>query len=404
MALVRYEEMRAAVARCHRADEAKQIRDKALALEVYARQAQDRELLEWILEIQLRAERRAGQLIQELPKPPGPGRGKKVLPAGNTFLSLKRLKITPRQSFEWQKLARLPEVEFERRVAGVRAAVARDRNRVTRSAKPANESPSGQVPAAMVYSVAAWERLAPDARQAVIREANGKTQFNKQETDSIEWARWSWNPVTGCLHDCSYCYARDIANRFYPQGFVPTFVPERLTAPANTAPDPELGLGGQNVFVVSMGDLFGKWVPEDWITAIFDQVRAHPEWNFLFLTKFPQRLAEREWPDNAWCGTTVDTQARVKVAEKAFRDVKAGVRWLSVEPMMERLTFTALDMFNWIVLGGATASTQTPAFDPPLEWVLHLLQQVEAAKIPHVYAKANLRALRGHPFLSTPLR
>jgi pyruvate-formate lyase-activating enzyme len=26
---------------------------------------------------------------------------------------------------------------------------------------------------------------------------------------------WSWNPVTGCLHDCPYCYARDIANRFY---------------------------------------------------------------------------------------------------------------------------------------------------------------------------------------------
>jgi protein gp37 len=250
--------------------------------------------------------------------------------------------------------------------------------------------------------VAAWERLAPDVRQVVIREASGKTQFNKQETDSIEWACWSWNPITGCLHDCAYCYARDIANRFYPQGFVPTFVPERLTAPANTAPEPELGIGGQNVFVVSMGDLFGKWVPEDWITAIFDQVRGHPEWNFLFLTKFPQRLAEREWPMNAWCGTTVDTQARVKIAEKAFRDVKAGVRWLSVEPMMERLTFTALDMFNWVVLGGATASTQTPAFDPPFEWVLHLLQQVEAAKIPHVYAKANLRALRGHPFVSIP--
>jgi len=143
-------------------------------------------------------------------------------------------------------------------------------------------------------------------------------------------------------------------------------------------------------------------VPEDWITAIFDQVRTHPEWNFLFLTKFPQRLAEREWPDNAWCGTTVDTQARVKIAEKAFRDVKAGVRWLSVEPMMERLTFSALDMFNWIVLGGATASTQTPAFDPPLEWVLHLLQQVEAAKIPYVYAKANLRAVRGYPLPDRP--
>jgi len=111
----------------------------------------------------------------------------------------------------------------------------------------------------------------------------------------------------------------------------------------------------------------------------------------------PQRLAEREWPVNAWCGTTVDTQARVKIAERAFRDVKAGVRWLSVEPMLERLTFTSLEMFNWIVIGGATKSTQTPAFDPPMEWVRHLLQQAHAAGIESVYAKANLRALRGYP-------
>ena len=87
----------------------------------------------------------------------------------------------------------------------------------------------------------------------------------------------------------------------------------------------------------------------------------------------------------------------MKIAERAFRDVKAGVRWLSVEPMMERLTFTSLEMFNWIVIGGATRSTQTPAFDPPMEWVLHLLQQAHVAGIESVYAKANLRALRGYP-------
>ena len=30
----------------------------------------------------------------------------------------------------------------------------------------------------------------------------------------IEWCDSSWNPVTGCLHDCPYCYARGIATRF----------------------------------------------------------------------------------------------------------------------------------------------------------------------------------------------
>ena len=34
------------------------------------------------------------------------------------------------------------------------------------------------------------------------------------EKTKIDWCDSSWNPVTGCLHSCKYCYARSIANRF----------------------------------------------------------------------------------------------------------------------------------------------------------------------------------------------
>lgn len=37
-----------------------------------------------------------------------------------------------------------------------------------------------------------------------------KPQTFNQVNDNIGWAKWSWNPVTGCLHNCDYCYARDI--------------------------------------------------------------------------------------------------------------------------------------------------------------------------------------------------
>jgi hypothetical protein len=47
--------------------------------------------------------------------------------------------------------------------------------------------------------------------------------------------RLSWKPVTGCLHGCPYCYARNIARDIYPPdvGFAPTLWLDRLTAPAN---------------------------------------------------------------------------------------------------------------------------------------------------------------------------
>ena len=74
-----------------------------------------------------------------------------------------------------------------------------------------------------------------------------------------------------------------------------------------------------------MADLFGRWVPDEWIKAVFDACRAAPWWRFLFLTKFPQRMAEFDLPENGWFGTTVDLQARVENAEKAFAKVKGEV-------------------------------------------------------------------------------
>lgn len=227
-----------------------------------------------------------------------------------------------------------------------------------------------------------------------------KPTFNDQKNDNIEWARWSWNPVTGCLHDCAYCYARDIANRFYPEKFAPTYHPERLDAPNNTkAPDLSdvadlvQRIGLRNVFTCSMADLFGKWVPAEWIHAVLKQVADNPQWTFLFLTKFPIRMAEFDFPPNTWIGTTVDTQYAVERAEKAFRKIRAGgyegVAWLSCEPMMERLTFSSLDMFDWVVVGGSSKSTQTPEFKPPFEWIAHLWNQAKTHDLP-VYMKTNL--------------
>ena len=221
------------------------------------------------------------------------------------------------------------------------------------------------------------------------------TQMNTTN-DNIEWAAYSWNPVTGCLHNCNYCYARDIAARFYPQNFEPSFLPERLSQPSNTnkmKPRWNGDSGNNNVFTCSMADLFGKWVPDEWITSVLDTIENNPQFNFLLLTKFPIRMAEFDYPSNVWLGTSVDKQHAVKRAETAFIKIKQsgfdGVCWLSCEPMLERLTFSNLNMFDWVVYGGSSKSTQTPEYRPPFDDIVHLYNQaIESDCL--IYQKTNL--------------
>lgn len=245
-----------------------------------------------------------------------------------------------------------------------------------------------------LLSIKEWDALDEGGATALF-DAPSDATFNKQDTTSIEWAQWSWNPITGCKHDCPYCYARDIAQRFtnlYRNGFDPSIWPARFAAPGNTTVPQiaEKDVAYRNVFTGSMADIFGRWVPEEWIRLVLDRVEQNPQWNFLFLTKFPQRVHEfGQLPKNAWMGTTVDCQERVANAEKAFAKMGGGIKWLSVEPMLTPLKFTRLDMFDWVVIGGASRSANTPAWVPPFDWVADLHAQARAAGCA-VYHKDNL--------------
>jgi protein gp37 len=227
--------------------------------------------------------------------------------------------------------------------------------------------------------------------------AMSKAKFNKTNKN-VGWATYTWSPVTGCLgpagdgHCCPYCYAKKMAERFN-QGFEPTFHPDRLDAPGNT-PVPEVG--NTRVFVCSMGELFGPWVPGKWIEKVFEAVRANSQWTFLFLTKFPERLVTLNFPENAWIGATIDRQERVQETVDALflrysrhRQLKSNKLFLSCEPLLEKIEIPALGWLgiDWLIVGALSKGTKKVQPDPA--WVKILLSQAHGHGVP-VWMKDNL--------------
>jgi len=126
----------------------------------------------------------------------------------------------------------------------------------------------------------------------------------------------TWNPVTGCLHACVYCWARNLAARLANMGvqpyaerdFAPTLIRWRLDRKFSR---------NSFVFVCDMGDLFGSWVPKEWILKVLDVVSKHKSASFFFLTKNPRRYMEFEFGGNVVLGATVETNRPYQRISKA---------------------------------------------------------------------------------------
>ncbi len=112
--LVQFDRARRALALATKIDEVKDIRDKAEALRQYARQAgQGLEMQNQCAEIKLRAERRAGEMLAETPKEPGK---RTDLTSSHDVTRLQDVGISRQQSSRWQRIADIPEPDFERKI------------------------------------------------------------------------------------------------------------------------------------------------------------------------------------------------------------------------------------------------------------------------------------------------
>jgi protein gp37 len=182
---------------------------------------------------------------------------------------------------------------------------------------------------------------------------------------------------------------------YYPNQFEPTFHEYRLAAPSNThRPESDDDRDGR-VFVCSMADLFGKWVPDKWIEAVFEACIESSEWEYLFLTKWPARYSKMPLISRAWYGASVIQQSDVKRVESAMQKFtdEDVVRWISLEPMLEPIKFSDLSWCNLVVIGSQTSTTQpdgyVPEFAPEFDWVVDVVNQCRDFGVPY-YLKANL--------------
>lgn len=263
----------------------------------------------------------------------------------------------------------------------------------------------------------------------------------------IDWCDSTWNPVTGCKGGCDYCYARSIANRFggwttggvkttqnffsdppvldsplllerksgkvvkapYPFAFTPTFHRYRLEEPLKKRK-------GQNIFVGSMADLFGRWVPTKWIVEVLDICRKAPQHNYLFLTKFPERYVELDHlallphEENFWYGATITNAKQMKRAADSIGQLRQEVRsFFSMEPLMEDVARSeAWEMAyngayaNWIIIGAMTGPG-SESQQPCRKWVERIVDDVKNELSPFypipVFMKGNLRKVWGRDLI-----
>lgn len=184
---------------------------------------------------------------------------------------------------------------------------------------------------------------------------------------SIEWTEHTWNPVTGCTKlspGCKHCYAETMAARLkamgaagYEQGFKLTLHPERLDQPRKRkAPT--------TYFVNSMSDLFHEDVPDDFIERVIQVCRETPHHTYQVLTKradrLPEFFAKRDCPTNVWLGVSVEDRKYGVPRIAELRKVKAAVRFLSVEPLLEDLGRLDLSDIHWVIVGGESGSKARP--------------------------------------------
>jgi len=254
------------------------------------------------------------------------------------------------------------------------------------------------------------------------------TNYLNGPDNAIGWCDYTWNPITGCMHGCKYCYARAMFKRF-KWSFEPAFHEKRLDA--ITKLKPREGGRPWRIFLGSTTDMFCEGVEKEWVARLFDTIQDKQGIIFQILTKRPDRIREYlEYylPDPAsfpalfphvWMGTSI-TGPRDESRIQEIIQVDAAVRFISYEPYARYFNladylrgwyqdhapdcngwssgncdctgyqYQLPGQLDWVILGALTKNGKTVEKHRPTESdVRSVVEQCQSESVP-IYVKGNV--------------
>jgi protein gp37 len=237
------------------------------------------------------------------------------------------------------------------------------------------------------------------------------------DNTKIEYVDDTANFVTGCLHGCSYCFAKKLATRLSGNEktsyhllkrragnpFAPAFhvdVYNKLNSRLENVKE------NRRVLIASMGDIGcrsffhvvknGEVLKDEYTNAevmkfVYELCCKHKRHTFLLLSKWSRSFWPFTWPGNVYIGTSVDSTNHVcctRIKELDFVD--ANMKWISIEPLLSP-EFEVIDLghcnLNWVVVGGLSRS-KIP--NECLKAALRIKEYCNDSKVP-LFVKDNLR-------------
>ncbi len=262
------------------------------------------------------------------------------------------------------------------------------------------------------------------------------------DKSKIEWTDATWNPIRARRKDtskvgyhcervspaCKNCYAATFNRRGLAVGTGLDYtVPNRenieIYLDEKTLLQPLSWKRPRKIFVCSMTDLFGDFVPDYLIDRVHAMMALCPQHTFLTLTKRAARMEQysnaefvsnriyramvaatpehgvwswggyRQMFEHVWRGVTAEDQQRADERIPYLLRTPAEKRFVSVEPMLGRVNLQKwLYALDWVIIGGESGGG---ARGMDVAWVRDLQGQCKMERVA-----CFIKQLGARPFVT----